>query len=273
MPLRSTERRRQISSLTAVKGRVTVIELAEKFGVTAETIRRDLATLDAQGGIRRVHGGAVPSRNYRTEFTPFESRAQSALDAKRRIARKALELLPPPGSTLFLDGGTTTALMAEALATSGLESIPHAPTSGYVPPYKLITNSLPIAKTLADSEYFDIQLLGGKVRPQAQAVVGNIATQTIAVLRADVAFVGTNALTLNHGLSTPDEEEGAVKRAMVTHAEHVIALVDATKFGLDYLVSFAAIEDISTVVTDLQPHEAYVAALENAGISVAFAEK
>lgn len=263
MPLRSDERRRQITSLTAVEGRTTVLELAEKFGVTAETIRRDLSTLDEQGSILRVHGGAVPARTYRTDHTPYESRARASLAAKRKIANKAISLLPQPGSTLFLDGGTTTALMAEALAM--------ADSPEFTEPYKLITNSLPIAKTLANSANFDIQLLGGKIRPQSQSVLGSVATQTLAVLRADVAFVGTNALTLEHGLSTPDAEEGAVKRAMVTNADQVIALCDATKFGLDYLVSFAPTEDIDTVVTDLASDEPYVRALKECGITVVFA--
>lgn len=268
MPLRSSERRRQISSLAAVKGRVTVTDLAEKFGVTSETIRRDLATLDTQGAIRRVHGGAVPAQSYRTDFTPFESRARSSLAAKRLIARKALEFLPAPGGTIFMDSGTTTALMAEALASPS-SPIPHASSpEGMHTPYKLVTNSLPIATTLADSPHFEIQLLGGRVRPQSQAVVGRIATQTLAVLRADAAFVGTNALTINHGLSTPDEEEGAVKRAMVANSQNTIALVDSTKFGLDYLVSFASIEDITTVVTDMSEDEPYIHALLDAEISV-----
>lgn len=265
MPKQSAERRRQIASLAAVQGRVTVTELAERFGVTAETIRRDLAVLDEEGGVFRVHGGAVPIQSFRSDLTTYEARSHASLDAKRAIARKAVSLLPNPGATLFLDGGTTTALMARVMAE--LEK-PH----DLYDPYTLITNSLPIALTLSDSPLFDIQLLGGKVRPQSQAVVGDVATRTIGVLRADTAFVGTNALTLSHGLSTPDAQEGAVKRAMVTNAQRVIALCDSTKFGLDYLVSFASMEDLSTVVTDRDASEDYVSALQAAGIDVEFAD-
>lgn len=268
MPMQSMERRRQIASLTAVTGRVTVTELAERFGVTAETIRRDLAILDQEGGLYRVHGGAVPVQSYRTEHTSYEARSKASLASKKAIAHKVISLLPDSGSTVFLDGGTTTALMAEELAE--LSRTPE--TRDQIGEYKLITNSLPIARSLGDSPQFDIQLLGGKVRPQSQAVVGDIATQTIAVLKADVAFVGTNALTLNHGLSTPDAQEGAVKRAMVTNAKKVVALVDSTKFGLDYLVSFATIEDLDTVVTDRDATEQYVNALLDAGITVEFAD-
>lgn len=265
MPKQSAERRRQIASLAAVQGRVTVTELAERFKVTAETIRRDLAILDEEGGVFRVHGGAVPIQSFRSNPTTYESRAKASLEAKRAIARKAVTLLPNPGSTLFLDGGTTTALMARTMA-----ELPEP--EGFYTPFTIITNSLPIALTLSDSPLFDIQLLGGTVRPQSQAVVGDVATRTIGVLRADTAFVGTNALTLSHGLSTPDSQEGAVKRAMVTNAQRVIALCDSTKFGLDYLVSFASMEDLSTVVTDREATQDYVAALEASGITVAFAD-
>lgn len=264
MPLQSAERRRQIASLAAVRGRVTVVDLAEKFAVTAETIRRDLAVLDTEGILCRVHGGAVPVQNYRTDLTSYEARAKASLESKKAIARKAVELLPAPGSTIFLDGGTTTALMAQVMA-----DIPQPDED--TPAYSVITNSLPVALSLADSLLFDIKLLGGKVRPQSKAVVGDSATRGIAVLRADVAFVGTNALTLNHGLSTPDEQEGAVKRAMVTNASRTIALCDSTKFGLDYLVSFATIEDLSMVITDENASDDYVSALQEAGIDVEFA--
>ncbi|MBC2681704.1 DeoR/GlpR family DNA-binding transcription regulator [Corynebacterium anserum] len=262
--MQSAERRRQIASLAAVRGRVTVIDLAQQFTVTAETIRRDLAILDAEGILCRVHGGAVPVRNYRTDLTSYEARAKASLAAKKAIARRAVQLLPVPGSTIFLDGGTTTALMATLMA-----DIPHLQDNA--PPYSVITNSLPVALSLADSTLFDIKLLGGKVRPQSRAVVGDTATRGIAVLRADVAFVGTSALTLNHGLSTPDEQEGAVKRAMVTNARQTIALCDSTKFGLDYLVSFASIEDLSMVITDDMASNDYVSALNEAGIHVEFA--
>lgn len=267
MPMQSMERRRQIASLTAVTGRVTVAELATRFHVTAETIRRDLTILDQEGGLYRVHGGAVPIQSYRTDHTSYEARYQASRTAKIAIAHKAITLIPESECTIFLDGGTTTALMAEELAR-----ISHLPTgfrNGTT--IKLITNSLPIALCLADCPQFDIQLLGGTVRPQSKAVVGDIATQTIAGLRADMVFVGTNALTLNHGLSTPDAQEGAVKRAMVTHAKTVIALVDSTKFGLDYLVSFATIDDLTTVVTDKDASPSYVNALLETGINVEYA--
>lgn len=265
----SEERRRQIVSLTAVHGRVTVVELAQRFNVTAETIRRDLATLDDQGVVYRVHGGAVPAHSFRTEPTSLETRSKASLAAKKAIGKKALQVLPENPCTVFIDAGTTTAMMAEQLAEDrALRKQEFTSIDLHI-----ITNSLPISTLLADAPGCDVRLVGGHVRPESQAVVGDIATRSIGVLRADVAFIGTNAITMQHGLSTPDAQEGAIKRAMITNAQQVVTMCDSTKFGLDYLVSFARIEDIATVVTDRAAPQGYIDALAEANISVLFADQ
>lgn len=266
--MNSEERRRQIASLTAVHGRVTVIELAERFGVTAETIRRDLAALDNEGGLYRVHGGAVPAHSFRTDHQAFEIRSKASLEAKHAIGRAALTVLPKTSCTIFIDAGTTTAILADELA----KYLKDPTNTEEQQELQVITNSLPIATILADTPMCDVQLIGGHVRPLSQAVVGDIATRSIGVLRADYAFIGTNALTMKYGLSTPDADEGAIKRAMIMNSREVVALCDSTKFGLDYLVSFATIDDISTVVTDHDAPHAYIDGLREANINVVFAE-
>ncbi|WP_426705363.1 DeoR/GlpR family DNA-binding transcription regulator [Corynebacterium auriscanis] len=297
--MQSTERRRQIVSLAAVQGRVTVNELADRFRVTAETIRRDLAALNDSGLLYRVHGGAVPVPKYHTEYTSVETRSKASIQAKLAIGREAAQHLPKPGSTIFLDAGTTTGVLADYLAEqsvrgnaphlidadgdgispghaeSGRDNSAPTPNSGattHFPPLRVITNSLHIAYRLANTPSIDILLIGGDVRPQSRAVVGPIATRQLGVLHADVAFIGTNALTMAHGLSTPDAAEGAIKRCMVTNADRVVALCDSSKFGLDYLVSFASIDDLSMLVTDPGAPDTYVQALKDSGIDVVFAQ-
>lgn len=268
--MRSAERRRQIASLTAVQGRVTVVELAEKFAVTSETIRRDLAALDAEGGIHRVHGGAVPAPGFRTTNTAVEQRAKESQDAKRRIGRAAMQLLPAKGSTVFFDAGTTTAMLGEEIAAAGRN--PSSDTQTEFPAdLNIITNSLTVATTLAGSPCCDIQLIGGQVQPLSQAIVGDVATRSLGILRADIAFIGTNALTIEHGLTTPDAQEGAIKRSMVTHADTIVVLCDSTKFGLDYMVSFANINDIDYLITDSDAPASYIQTLEAAGVKVIYA--
>lgn len=256
------ERRRQIAALTAVEGRVSVAELAEKFGVTAETIRRDLAGLDAEGMVHRVHGGAVASQAYLTAEQPMDNRLRSAVGTKHAIARAALEYLPEEGAGIFLDSGSTINALAQMIA-----EIPGANS------LTIVTNSLPTALDLSTAGLSDVQLLGGMVRSIAQAVVGDTALRTLALMRADVAFVGTNALTVEHGLSTADAQEAAVKSAMVTNARKVVVLCDSTKLGNDYMVSFAPLSSVDVVITDTAAPDILVAELDDAGIEVVLVEQ
>lgn len=251
------ERRRQIASLTAVEGRVNVTELSDRFDVTAETIRRDLAVLDREGVVHRVHGGAVASQSFQTAEFTLDARSRSASNAKSAIAKAALKYLPQGGGSIFLDAGTTINALADLLTVS--------PAAANL---SIVSNSLPIALSLASNGVPDVQLLGGTVRAITQAVVGDTALRTMALMRADVAFIGTNALTLDHGLSTADSQEAAIKSAFVTHAHKVVVLCDSTKMGNDYLVSFASIEDIDVVVTDAGAPQSFVEQLRDRDIEV-----
>ena len=253
------ERRRQIASLTAVEGRVNVTELSERFDVTAETIRRDLAVLDREGVVHRVHGGAVASQSFQTAELTLDTRQRSATGAKMSIARAALEQLPDGGS-IFLDAGTTTNALADLIGQRY--------SAGQ---FSIVSNSLPIALSLASNGVSEVQLLGGTVRAITQAVVGDTALRTMALMRADVAFVGTNALTIDHGLSTADSQEAAIKSAFVTNAHRVVVLCDSSKLGNDYLVSFASLDEIDVVITDAGAPASYIAALREHGIEVIIA--
>ncbi|KXB55875.1 transcriptional regulator, DeoR family [Corynebacterium sp. CMW7794] len=255
------ERRRQIASLTAVEGRVNVTELSERFDVTAETIRRDLAVLDRDGVVHRVHGGAVASQSFQTAEFTLDARSRSASTAKSAIARAAVDYLPQPGGSIFLDAGTTINALADLISVQ-----PNAHS------WSIVSNSLPIALSLASNGLSEVQLLGGTVRAITQAVVGDTALRTMALMRADVAFIGTNALTLDHGLSTADSQEAAMKSAFVTHAQKVVVLCDSTKLGNDYLVSFASIADLDVVITDSGAPQSFIDQLRDREVEVIVVE-
>lgn len=255
------ERRRQIASLTAVEGRVNVTELAGRFNVTAETIRRDLAVLDREGIVHRVHGGAVATQSFQTTELSLDTRFRSASSAKYSIAKAAMQFLPTSHGGLFLDAGTTVTALADLIADH--------PNSKQ---WSIVTNCLPIALNLANAGLDDVQLLGGSVRAITQAVVGDIALRTLALMRADVVFIGTNALTIDHGLSTADSQEAAMKSAMITNAHKVVVLCDSTKMGTDYLVSFGSIDDIDVIVTDSGAPTSFVDQLRERGIEVVIAK-
>ncbi|WP_222265013.1 DeoR/GlpR family DNA-binding transcription regulator [Modestobacter marinus] len=248
------ERQQAITGLVSQRGRVAVTAVAEHFGVTTETVRRDLATLERAGMLRRVHGGAVPVGALTVVESAFGERRGTRTEAKRRIAKAALALLPGPHGSVVLDGGSTTAALAELLP--GDRSLTVA------------TNSVPIAARLAPSPGISLHLLGGRVRGITQAAVGLSTVAALADLRADVVFIGTNGISATHGFSTPDEAEAGVKRAMASAGQRVVVLGDSSKIGREHLVRFAAVEDVDVLVTDDEADPAVVAELEQQGIEV-----
>ncbi|GAB0102139.1 DeoR/GlpR family DNA-binding transcription regulator [Nocardia sp. JMUB6875] len=248
------ERQQAIAALAEQRGRVSVIELAEQFEVTTETVRRDLAALDRLGLIRRVHGGAVPAAALTAIELGTGEREHTRAAEKDRIAKAALAFLPPTGGSVLFDAGTTTARIAAALP-GDRELV-------------AVTNSLPIAVRLGGSAGVRTHILGGRVRGVTQAAVGADTLHMLADFRVDVAFIGTNALTIGHGLSTPDPDEAAVKRAMVASAHRVVVVADSTKIGREDLIRFAAIADIDVLVSDDQLLPAVRNELSEFGIEV-----
>jgi len=251
------ERQQAIASLVISKGRASVADLAHAYDVTTETVRRDLAALDRAGILRRVHGGAVPARALHVAEPGVMERETTRAGYKDAIARAALEFLPIGGGSVLLDAGTTTGRVAAQL-----------------PPDRelvVVTNSVPIAARLAGMPSISLQLLGGRVRGVTQAAVGESALRILDTLRVDVAFIGTNAISVAHGLSTPDSEEAAVKRAMVRCANYVVVVADSSKVGREDLMSFAAIERVDVLVTDYEIAPGDRAALTDAGVEVVIA--
>jgi DeoR family transcriptional regulator, fructose operon transcriptional repressor len=248
------ERHQAIAELVASRGRVAVTELASHFEVTTETVRRDLSQLERLKLLRRVHGGAVSMRSVTMLEAQLPDRDHAQATEKERIARAAVALLPEGGGTLLVDAGSTTVRLAAQLP----------PTEHWT----VITHAVPIAALLAPLPHIELQLLPGRVRTATQAAVGQATVEAIRQFRADVAFVGTNGISVRHGLSTPDPEEAATKRAIVESAQRVVVLADATKVGQERTVRFADLDDIDVVVTDDSIVRADVSAFEAAGLEV-----
>ena len=241
--MNAEERQQAIVDAVARDGRVTVSDLAVDFEVTVETVRRDLTALDRRGALRKVHGGAVAAT---VRATPETDVAEREL-VKRAIALAALPRLPlRRGSTLLLDAGTTVGALARHLPR-GLD-------------LTVLTDSVLTAAHLAGRDDLTVRILGGQVRGLTQAAVGPEALATLASIRVDVAVMGTNGLTAEHGLSTPDPDEAAVKRSMIHAAGHVAVLTDAAKIGQEHLISFADLDDVDLLVTD-SPLPAPIASL------------
>jgi DeoR family fructose operon transcriptional repressor len=248
------ERHQAIAELVSSRGRVAVTELASHFDVTTETVRRDLSQLERLKLLRRVHGGAVSMRSVTMLEAQLPDRDLTLAAEKDRIARAAVHLLPEGGCTLLLDAGSTTIRLA-----------------GLLPPtdhWTVITHAVPIAALLAPLPHVEVQLLPGRVRHTTQAAVGHATVEAICQFRADLAFIGTNGISVRHGLSTPDPEEAATKRALVESADRVVALTDSSKIGQERTVRFAELEDLDVLVTDEGVELSDLKAFEAAGLEV-----
>ncbi|GAA3752776.1 DeoR/GlpR family DNA-binding transcription regulator [Microbacterium kribbense] len=256
----ATERREIIEQQLTDDGRVGVHELARRFEVTTETIRRDLDALERLGALRRVHGGAVTLHTRSVAERSVTERIHHRAGAKAAIARRALGVLA--GSfqgSVFLDAGTTTAAVADLLPARLDEIHGHA---------DVVTHSLSLAPALATAGGITLTVIGGRVRTVTAAAVGAGTVRAIEQLRPDIAFIGTNGVTAGFGLSTPDPEEAAVKRAIVRSARRIVTVADASKFGEESLVTFAALSEIDVLVTDAAPGAELAAALSEAGVQV-----
>lgn len=228
------ERQVEIVTLVRQDGRVDVAGLAERLGVTPETVRRDLTVLERRGLLRRVHGGAIPVE--RLDFEPrLAARHEQFMAEKHRIAKAALEELPDEGVVL-LDSGSTTEVLAGLLPTDRELTV--------------VTNGLPIAMALAPMRNLTVLCVGGRVRERTFALVDEWARRTLADLTVDVGFLGTNGVSAAKGLTTPVPAEAAVKAAMVAAARRRVLLADHSKVGQDSFVRFAALSDLDVVVTD-----------------------
>jgi DeoR family fructose operon transcriptional repressor len=248
------ERQQAIAMLVTDRGRVSVADVAERFSVTTETVRRDLAVLERAGMLRRVHGGAVPAGAFTVVEPGLGERGGTRTEQKRKIAAAALDLVPGRNGSLVLDGGSTTAALADVL-----------PGDRHL---LVATNSVPIATRLSASPGVELYVLGGRVRGVTQTAVGESTVRALADLRVDVVFLGTNGISVGHGFSTPDEGEATVKRAMVRAAQRVVVLADSSKLGREHLVRFASPEDVDVLVTDDGADPALVAELEQRGVEV-----
>ncbi|WP_404448061.1 DeoR/GlpR family DNA-binding transcription regulator [Microbacterium marinum] len=255
----ATERQQLIAQLIASDGRVGVVELAERFGVTTETVRRDLAVLERGGILRRVHGGAVSRSRASTAEPSLAERSARRGIVKQKIADAALALLGDQlDGALYLDAGTTTAAIAQLVAAGG-----HAR-----PGLEVVTHSMTVAQTLAGVPEVGLTAIGGRVRGLTAAAVGAQTVEAIGRLRPDIAFIGTNGVAAGFGLSTPDPDEAAVKRAVVASARRVVVVADSEKFDAELLVSFAPLSDVDVLISDAEPAGELADALEDAGVEV-----
>lgn len=232
--MHAEERQQWIVGQVRSEGRVDVNGVAQQLGVTPETVRRDLRTLERHGLVRRVHGGAFPMERAGFE-TSLSSRTTRMVAEKQRIAKAAVALLGDAES-VFIDEGFTPQLVAEALPTES--------------PLTVVTASLPTGTLLARNPATTVIQLGGRIRGRTLAAVDYWTSRMLEDLVIDLAFVGANGVSREHGLTTPDPAVADVKQRAIRAARRAVFIGDHTKFGVDSFCRFADVRDFAVLVTD-----------------------
>lgn len=236
--MEADERRHEILARARAQGRVEVLPLAAELAVAPETIRRDLRQLAERGMLYRVHGGAHP-----VESVGYESnlahRSTSLTAEKLRIAAAAAARLDGAES-VYIDEGITPNLVAEAIAKD------LAPDSTLT----VVTSSVLAAAALAEHVGISVVMLGGRLRGLTMGTVGHWTTGMLQELVIDLAFIGANGISREHGLTTPDPNVAAVKAQVMRSARRRIFVGVHTKFGVATFCRFAQVPDFEAIVTD-----------------------
>ncbi|MGW0432228.1 DeoR/GlpR family DNA-binding transcription regulator [Micromonospora sp. NPDC003197] len=227
-------RQHRILALARRQGEVSVAKLAVELVVSPETIRRDLRQLEQHGLVRRTHGGAHPVETAQFE-TSLAARTSRQVPEKRRIAAAAVGLLGD-AETIFIDEGFTPQLIAEALPIDRSLTV--------------VTASLNTAAALSASTAATVLLLGGRVRGHTLAAVGHWTTQMLDGFVVDLAFIGANGISREHGLTTPDPAVADVKAQAMRVSRRKVFVGVHTKFGVSSFCRFADVADVETIVTD-----------------------
>lgn len=245
-------RQNRLAGLVRERGQVTVNELVVRFGVSRDTIRRDLDALERRGVLVRTHGGAIPSESLVMVETSFAQRMDTRVDAKRRIGRAAAALIRD-GETLIVNGGsTTTCFAAELDERHGL---------------MIVTNNLRIPPVVSERAVRAVYVLGGTYWSSPQVTIGPIGFASTARISADTAVIGISGLC-DDGFSIARLEEATASAAMTRVARRTVVVADESKLRNTAFAHVADFADVEHLVTDAEPPAAVAAALADAGVKI-----
>ena len=239
-----------------VRGSVSVEALAERFGVTLQTVRRDVKLLSDEGLLARFHGGVrVPAST--TENIAYRQRQKLNEQAKQRIARAVAKAVPENCSLIINIGTTTEAIAHELLRHKGL---------------RVITNNLNVAAIPSDNPDCEVIVAGGVVRGRDRGIVGEATVDFIAQFKVDIALIGISAIEADGTLRDFDYREVKVARAIIEHSREVWLAADHSKFNRPAMVELARLDQIDALYTDTEPPAPFPALLAEAGVSCHVAE-
>jgi DeoR family transcriptional regulator, fructose operon transcriptional repressor len=246
------QRHQELLKLVETKGQMSVDSLARHFGVSDDTIRRDLQALEQRRLLLRTHGGAVSTALLVHRATPFLTRANINADAKTRIGRAAAQLISD-GETLIVNGGSTTFAFAANLGSRRSLTI--------------VTNNVAMLSVLPADAVQSVYVIGGQYNATLGSTVGSVGFSS-GTVNVDTAVLGVSGLTSTNGVSTTFLEEASMFAQMIAAARRTIVLADATKFGYDAFAQIAQLNTIDILVTDSSPPGDLNEALVRANVEV-----
>lgn len=248
--LKKSDRRRQILLELKLRPHVRISELARRFSVSTETLRRDFDALSLDGLIARAHGGAsAPAQGH---YPSLDERANARVEERERIGLTAAELIQD-GETVMIDSGSTTIEMARALAFRGTECT-------------VITNSIPVAMTLGHGAA-QVLLCPGEYLAAESATIGTDTLEYLSRFNVDRCIIGSSGFSVQ-GPSEMVRGFAAVKRMMLQRATKRHLLIDSGKFGRKGLAHVGDLEGFDSIVTDARPTGDLIGGIEAAGVDI-----
>ncbi|WP_260259331.1 transcriptional repressor AgaR [Vibrio intestinalis] len=253
----SAERRQKIMAHIRTHGSGRVDEFVDQFNVSAVTIRHDLNLLEKEGCVFRCYGGASLNPNFAFD-QPLYRKDQINRNAKQSIALAAAKLVKD-GEAIILDSGSTIGLMPQYLSDKQQLVV--------------MTNALNTAYQLSGNENIDLHVVGGTLRRASCSLIGHHGEQQVRSYLFDKLFLGVDGFDLKAGITTPDNHEAQINRAMCEVAHQVIAVTDSSKFGRKSFCMIRAANQIDVLVTDSNiPHSTHQALLDM-GVEVILADQ
>ena len=246
------ERRGEILQKLMIDGKVVVNELAEKYEVTEETIRRDLEKLESDGYAKKTYGGAVRNDNMTSEL-PYVVRKQTNVSGKKYIA-EIIGSLISDGDSLLLDSSSTALFMIKSISTK------HHLT--------LVTNSVEILLDLPQGHDWNIVSTGGMYRSESMSFFGAAAEEVVEKYYADFAVFSCKGFDMEKGMTDGRETFAMLKKAFIRSAKKVVLAVDHTKFNKISFVRLGELDDVDIIVTDVEPDEKWKKLIAEKGIEL-----
>jgi DeoR family transcriptional regulator of aga operon len=234
------------------QGYCTITELSEAFGVSEMTVRRDIAKLAEERGLRSVHGGVTSLAPAALYGSSFLLRSDKRAEIKRQIAAAAVEFIAPSG-IIAIDAGTTAADLIAVLPPDRRLSV--------------VSNSLPVLTGLASSADVEVIGLGGTFHFESQSFSGPTTVRSIADLQIGTFFLGASGVN-ERGVFCGNDFDAVTKRALIEVSEHVVLLCDSSKFSTTAMARVASLSSVTTVVTDTGVSAEHLSIFQDQGVSV-----